>query len=233
MLLNDLFSTAELKAIFTEEIAAAGGTVSDAYDDGSRLFVRSILPRTTEVRRGDQLQGGVALRAGERLVCVYPYTFRLVCRNGAIVAHAIQTKRVECGEFASVEDVANEVREAVRACCEPEAFAAAADEMRSAVEQQADTALNLLPMLAHLPSQIGSQFLNQIVERFFRDGDPTRFGFMNAVTSVARDTADPELRWRLEELGGGIPVGRAPTLRPDGARAVAPRTMRAAVGSGV
>ena len=27
---------------------------------------------------------------------------------------------------------------------------------------------------------------------------------MNAVTSVARDTREPELRWRLEELAGGI-----------------------------
>jgi len=33
---------------------------------------------------------------------------------------------------------------------------------------------------------------------------------MNAVTSVARDTRDPELRWRLEELGGGIPAMLVP-----------------------
>jgi hypothetical protein len=27
---------------------------------------------------------------------------------------------------------------------------------------------------------------------------------MNAITSLARDTRDPERRWRLEELGGGM-----------------------------
>jgi hypothetical protein len=27
---------------------------------------------------------------------------------------------------------------------------------------------------------------------------------MNAVTSLARDSRDPDDRWRLEELGGGI-----------------------------
>jgi hypothetical protein len=34
--------------------------------------------------------------------------------------------------------------------------------------------------------------------------DHTGFGLMNAVTSLARDTRDPDDRWRLEELGGGI-----------------------------
>jgi hypothetical protein len=43
---------------------------------------------------------------------------------------------------------------------------------------------------------------------------------MNAVTSVARDTRDPELRWRLEEFGGGIPaLARDPSPRLDDARA--------------
>jgi hypothetical protein len=53
------------------------------------------------------------------------------------------------------------------------------------------------------------------MERFFQEGDRSRLALMNAVTSVARDTPDPEVRWRLEELGGGIPVGRAPVLQPD------------------
>ncbi len=38
---------------------------------------------------------------------------------------------------------------------------------------------------------------------------------MNAVTSVARDTADPEVRWRLEEMGGGICAGHTPAPKPD------------------
>jgi hypothetical protein len=44
---------------------------------------------------------------------------------------------------------------------------------------------------------------------------------MNAVTSVARDTQDPDLRWRLEELGGGLPVERCPTTDPDDVAAAA------------
>ena len=44
----------------------------------------------------------------------------------------------------------------------------------------------------------------QILDSFFGEGEQSRFGLMNAVTSVARDRSDPEKRWRLEELGGGI-----------------------------
>jgi hypothetical protein len=44
----------------------------------------------------------------------------------------------------------------------------------------------------------------QVFERFFHENDRTRYGFMNAVTSLARDTRDHMTRWRLEELGGQI-----------------------------
>jgi hypothetical protein len=53
------------------------------------------------------------------------------------------------------------------------------------------------------------------MERFFQEADRSRFALMNAVTSVARDTRDPEVRWRLEELGGGILAGRTPVLQLD------------------
>ena len=63
--------------------------MTDTFDDGERLFVRSVVPQ----RRGRSgpttgLQGGVALRASGGDVWVHPYVFRLVCTNGAIMAHA-------------------------------------------------------------------------------------------------------------------------------------------------
>ena len=57
-----------------------------------------------------------------------------------------------------------------------------------------------------MPPEIAAQLLDSIRGRYTASRDRSRFGLMNAVTSVARDTRDPELRWRLEELGGGIPV---------------------------
>src|SRR5256885_684810 len=82
----------------------------------------------------------------------------------------------------------------------------AADGMRSATLAEADQFLNLLPALSsvlhHLPAKQASEIVQQILGRFARDGDRSGFGLMNAVTSTARDTRNPDLRWRLEEFGG-------------------------------
>ncbi len=83
--------------------------------------------------------------------------------------------------------------------------------MRSASEVQADFALTLMPFLSRLPARgDAARLLCDVMDRFINDADPSRFGLMNAVTSVARDTSDPEMRWRLEELGGAIPAGQHP-----------------------
>lgn len=210
-------STAEIAAIFGEEVAGLGGTVKECLDDGARLIARAVLPDVREVRPGDGLKGGVALMAAGGEVRVHPYVFRLVCSNGAIRAETVQTRRIEMrsdwpSEVASTEA---EIRLAVRACGAPEAFAAGVGEMRSALEMDADLGLALLPMLAHVPADCRSQLLTQIMRRFAEEGGRSRFHLMQAVTSVARDTKDPAVRWRLEELGGAVAVtGPAPRRAP-------------------
>ena len=201
-------TTAEIGEVFAEEIAEIGGKVTDRYDDGSRLLARSVLPGYREVGRDDAVQGGVAIRATDEDIQVHPYVFRQVCRNGAIMAQAIQTWQVARDENSGIVDRAplGELREAIRACCSEEAFSTSAQQMRSAREVQADLALTIMPMLGRMPKEMVNQILGSIMERFVKERDDSRFGLMNAVTSVARDTRDPELRWRLEELGGGIPA---------------------------
>ena len=87
-------TTRAVRAAFEGEIAALGGVVRDAYDDGARLFLRAVLPPTDEVRPGDAVQGGVAVRAAGPEILVHPYTFRQVCTNGAIHAQALETRQV-------------------------------------------------------------------------------------------------------------------------------------------
>jgi hypothetical protein len=214
---NPALSTMEIQAIFAEEIADAGGFISDTFDDGDRLFARSILPWVAEVRPKDQMQGGVAIKSAECEVSIHPYLFRTVCTNGAILAHAIETRRLDISDFFSREVATAELREAVRGCCVEEAFSSAVQEVRSATEMGVDLALNLLPLISRLPLRHKSEMLRQIASRFFEDRDQSRFGLMNAVTSVARDTRDPELRWRLEEFGGGIPISHTPAPSSDDA----------------
>jgi hypothetical protein len=216
-------ATADIKQVFVEELTSLGGTIADTYDDGSRLFLRGVLPKLLEVRSRDKIQGGVALRASERDIAVHPYTFREVCRNGAIMAEAIETRCLERVDFiASSETVAGviaELRDVIQACSDYEVFAGATQQMRSAADIQADIALQLMPMLSRLPEHMVADVAESILGRFESSKDRSAFGLMNAVTSVARDTRDPKIRWRLEELGGGIPARLRPAPQSDDAAA--------------
>jgi hypothetical protein len=70
-------------------------------------------------------------------------------------------------------------------------------------------------LMAMLPDQTdpeAGELYTQVMAELVRGGDRSHFGLMNALTAVGRDTQDPELRWRLEELGGAVAMKRMPTL---------------------
>lgn len=217
-----------IRETFEEEITSLGGSVADVFDDGQRLFARAVLDSDADVRPGDTIKAGVAVRASGPEIFVHPYTVRQVCTNGAIAAHALQSRRIErpesTGVVVSSYDVAvtlQGLRSAIRECAAKEAFETAAQEMRSALDVQAEMALHLLPLLARA-SHLAKHLIPQIFARFTEDDDRSVFALMNAVTSVARDTRDPEARWSLESVGGSMAVRlRAPaSVRADVARAI-------------
>jgi hypothetical protein len=217
MFRSERVTTAEIQDLFAAEVAAAGGAVSDVFHDGRRLFARSLFPWVREVRTKDRLQGGVALRATERECSVHPFVFREVCRNGAIMAHSLGSQEVPNLDELPLYEATQSVREAIAACCIEEPFLVAVDLIREAARSEIDTALALLPFLSRLPAGQRELILDDVMQRFSREGDRTSFGLMNAVTSLARDTRDPDLRWRLEELGGGVAALRVPEPQPDDA----------------
>jgi hypothetical protein len=200
--------------VFEEAVVEIGGRVTELSDDGERLFARSLFPDEREVRRGDRLQGGVAVMAAGHEVRIHPYVFRQVCSNGAIMAHSAWARRIELPDWPADggHEVLEQVAEALRACGAADAFAAGVRAMRSALDLEADFARTVLPLLDHLPAGVRSTMMGMIAGRFFGQPARSRFALMNAVTSVARDQTDPELRWRLEEIGGGIP-GMKPVPR--------------------
>jgi hypothetical protein len=217
MALPDWLTTHDLSETFGEQIEGLGGRVSECFDDGGRLFERSVLPSPREVRRGDALLGGVAMFAAEHEVRVHPYVFRQVCSNGAIMAHAVQTQRIEVPEWSpELDEFMDHVRETVRACASPEAFAGDVAEIRSAMDRDADFALTVLPLLDRLPEAARVSMMGLIAGRFFSAEDRSRYGLMNAVTAVARETRDPELKWRLEEIGGRVAAMQPVPRRPVG-----------------
>src|SRR5262249_43226171 len=115
MLFSAELTTARILDAFTDGVAGGGGQVTDTFDDGRRLFARSVLARTRtdDVRPGDTVQGGVALKAVGGEVWLYPYIFRLVCRNGAIAAQAIETRHLADLHLLDPEYALQSVREGV------------------------------------------------------------------------------------------------------------------------
>src|SRR5438552_12453976 len=170
----DYFMTQEILEGFTQEISARQGKVTETFHQTGQLFVRSVLPQAEEIRARDKVQSGVALRATDSAVWVYPYVFRLVCRNGAIMAHAAEGREIPNLESLPVFEAVSLVREAVESCCERNAFAIAAGQMRTAAQQQPiDVILGMMPFLSRV-SSLSPELAQQICERFFREDDRTR-----------------------------------------------------------
>jgi hypothetical protein len=206
-------TTESILSAFTEEITARGGRVSDTFHQNGRLFVRSILALAEDVQPGDRLHAGVALKAKDDEVWLHPYTFRQVCRNGAIAAHTLESRHVTGLEQQDPAAAVELIRSAVGDCCQEEVFTAAVRQLRTAQEVEADLALAMLPILTRLQG-FGPHVFAQVLSRFFDGDDRSQFGLMQAVTSVARDTADPDQRWDLEELGGTLAANLTPALGP-------------------
>jgi hypothetical protein len=198
----------EIFEAFEQEARDLGGTVPDVYAEGDLLYARTVLQRAVEARPGDRIHGGVAVRTHDTEILVHPYSYRVVCTNGAIAAFATGSRVVERVDVAApstaINAVLEELRDAIRAAAAPAALETTIGAMRSAAQREADVMVQLLPLLPHMPPGLRASLVRTIVRRFEAERDGSILGLVNAVTSVARDTVDPETRWRLEELGGGM-----------------------------
>jgi hypothetical protein len=204
-------SVADIGAVFTEECTALGATAIDTYEDDRRLFQRAVVTPAEEVRPGDRIRGGIALRTVGSAVDVHPYTWRQVCTNGAIRATATDTVRVERIEVETMSASAMfvggfvaELRRAIQTCADPRYLVQSRDAMRTAAEMEAETMLSLLPHLLRMPGVDREQLVAMVLGRYEEDTERSAYSVVNAVTSVARDTTDPALRWRLEQAGGRL-----------------------------
>ena len=204
-------SVADIGAVFTEECIALGATAIDTYEDDRRLFQRAVVTPAVDVRPGDPIRGGIALRAVGSVVDVHPYTWRQVCTNGAILASATDTFRVDRIEVepvsaaaAFVGGVVAELRHAIQTCANPMYLLESRAAMRGAAEIEADLMISMLPHLFRMRSDEQEELVSMVLGRYEEGTDRSAYGVVNAVTSVARDTEDPALRWRLEQIGGKL-----------------------------
>jgi len=223
-------TNAQCAAIFSEEVTVAGGTVAESFDNGRVLIARSILPRVAEVQPNDRLHGGVAIRVQLPRISVHPYVLRQVCANGVIIPVSARSRQIEIVDEMVPVHVESALRQAVRTCCAEGTFEESMRHIRTSLDLRADLDLGLLRLL-HRASAPDSEALREaILQQMSAEPDRSGFALMNAVTAVARETRDPELRWRLELLGGTVPALLEPSGLPPNDHAVgveAPGTIAA------
>jgi hypothetical protein len=200
---------ADITAIVEEECTARGAPSVDCYCDEQRLIARAIFGPAQSVQPGDEVRGGIAVRATGPNIFVHPFTWRQVCTNGAIAPMVLGTQHVERIEVepsvasaAFVGGSIAELRAAIDYAAAPERLTESVGCMRGALEADGALAITILPHLLHVVGREHREYLLVILERHTAGDDHSAYGLFNAVTSVARDTDDPETRWRLEEVGG-------------------------------
>lgn len=227
----DLTAARVLEA-FTEEMTHRGGRVSESFLDGERrLWARSILPDVDEVRRDDFVYGGVALHMRDDQVSVFPYVFRQVCQNGAILSQTIASRALNDLRLVSPESALDAIRKCVASCTSLEVFASNVERMTAASHREVDAAIAMMAFASSHGLARSEELLRMVMRQFLQDGDRSQFGLANAFTAVARDTRDPDDKWDLEEFGGGLAISSGPLMPDRGGR----RARRAAsvVGDGV
>jgi len=198
----------ELTELFRDEIAAARGKMT-GIKRRNRLFVRATLPLAEDVLPGDKINAGVAMRVVDEQVSIHPYTFRQVCKNGAIAADVLCSMRIQraSGDATPYDlaQISDQVVAAIAACTAPEVFSGQIRTMRQMAASPLGSATEMVALLAQLGELAADPELAEtIMDHFLRRESPSLYGLMNAITATARDCEDPDLKWQLEEFGCGI-----------------------------
>ncbi|MGE0440099.1 MAG: hypothetical protein AB7L66_00720 [Gemmatimonadales bacterium] len=200
-------STDDLLEAFTEAVADHGGSVVGAVQNESFLIARALLPPAGTVAPNDPFKSGVAIRADAGEVWVHPYVVREVCSNGAILPRTLEA--IELGDVGSwgPSGAAGAIRAAVSSCADVDLFQDNLRRFAATRIAPMDLALSALPGLG---SPLVAGMAVAILREFFQGGDRSLYGFVNAITATARDTADPLVRWELEAAAGALATDRAP-----------------------
>jgi hypothetical protein len=160
----------------------------------------------TEVRRGDAVCAGFALRCDpEGGLSIAPRVHRVECSNGVIR---------QLGTLPAAQIRPGDVRKAVEDALSRRVLEEELRHLQAAAMQPVHEPADWLH-LAHVRTPEP-----QTRREFERAGDRTAWGLINAVTAIARSASSWQERLDAEEDAGGILalVGRRPSPAP---RAVA------------
>ena len=190
----------------------------------SRMYVKTFLPEleiqvTPQV--GDVIRGGVIIsnsEIGAGSLYIYPYTDRLICTNGMVHTDYGQRRihvgrRIESAEEAyqfysdetmRLDDQAffAKCADTVRGCLNQSVFEAIASQMRDLaairVPGSPVDAVEVIQKQQGFTEGEGKSILQWVTE----GGDLSGWGYVNAITSTARDLTDPDRQTEMQIAAG-------------------------------
>jgi len=216
---NEHVAESSLKALETvDDINIVSCDVTDR-----KLYIKAVFPRTqADIKIGDSVQSGVFIsnsEIGGGAFQVIPFWYRLWCLNGcANMIKGSGMRRAHLGgkvtgnngnivyQQDTIEAAAQaallECRDAVTTFADPAYFQKQVEIIRATTETE--KAANPVKAVEVLGKTLG---LNEgekdsVLERLIRGQDYTKYGALNAVTSLANDTESYDRASELEIFFG-------------------------------
>ena len=199
----------EIAGAFQDAMARAGSTQIEVTEFGDQLFGRAMLPNFADAGPGDQFQGGVALRSCGAAVRIQPYTFRKVCRNGAIAASILDQHEVRlCGPEASpweAQEVLSQIEQLVESCAEPNCLDQFLRHARMAQRMRPDRVLSFLSSIEKTQTRIPPHLVQSILGRFETQEDGSSLWPDECGHFGGTRRPEPSHQSRFGGIGGRIP----------------------------
>ncbi len=180
------------------------------------LYIKAVdTTLLAEIREGDNVQGGLIIRnseVGASAFRVEPFILRQICSNGLIGEYALKKvhlgRQTELGEIdwsdetRDLEDklIWTKARDVIRQTFDRTIFSSWVTKLQESTEipiEKPIRAANNIAKLAFLSELQKESLLAYFVEH-------TKYGLVNAMTAVARDTSNPDEQVRLEEAAGKV-----------------------------
>ena len=188
----------------------------------SRLYLKVVTSKVQcEIQPGDIVQAGVVIsnsEIGQGTLSVQPLVYRLVCRNGLIVADRAMRK-THVGRLAesSTEEVTIfkddtlaaddkafflKVRDVVEAAVSQAQFELSADKMRKSlgIKLKGDPAKSVELLATRY--LFNDQERAGVLRSLIAEADLSAYGLLNAVTGFAQAVADYDRSTELEAVAG-------------------------------
>lgn len=203
------------------KIQESGASIESCDITDKKMYLKTIFPKFEgNIEVGDPVQFGLSIsnsEVGAGSVKIEPLIYRLVCRNGMIVADSSVKKYhitkawEELGEILRNQtiDTMNrafwmQVRDLIDASLSKEFFEKTIDNMKRAKGQVivGDPVKSIEVLAKTVGLKEGEK--GGVLQHLIKGGDLSQYGLLNAVTRYSQDVDSYDRATELEQIGGEI-----------------------------